>query len=169
MYLIYLFSTILEESSKLSDLAGYTARIGEFLEALDRVADEINEVEIEHPHHFQDDQTDTIEFEDVTLFSPRSKLIVSDLNLKITQGNHVAFIGPNGSGKTSILRALGKLWPCTEGKIHVPKVRLGKDLIFLPQLPYLIDGSLREQIVYPNTTPATKSKVYFFCKRIIIN
>ncbi|KAG2208279.1 hypothetical protein INT47_006135 [Mucor saturninus] len=156
MYLIYLFSTIIEESSKLSDLAGYTARIGEFLEALDRVADDIKVMEIDHPHHFQDDQTNAIEFEDVTLFSPRSKLIVSDLNLKISQGNHVAFVGPNGSGKTSVLRALAGLWPCTEGTIRIPKVRLGKDLIFLPQLPYLIDGSLREQIVYPNTTPAIK-------------
>lgn len=159
MYLIYLFSTIIEESSKLSDLAGYTARIGELLEALDQVADEIENIEIDHPHSRQvDDQSDTIEFKDVTLFSPRQKLIVHDLNLKINQGNHVAFIGSNGSGKTSILRALACLWPCSEGKVHVPRVRLGKDIVFLPQLPYLIDGSLRDQIVYPNTSPATKSR-----------
>lgn len=178
MYLIYLFSTILEQSSKLSDLAGYTARIGELLEALDEVTDEIENIEIDHPHR-QDDQSETIEFENVTLFSPRSKLIVHDLNLKINQGDHVAFTGPNGNfvtlilccsilptllrilgcGKTSILRALACLWPCSEGKVHVPKVRRGKDILFLPQLPYLIDGSLRDQIVYPNTTPTTQSKV----------
>lgn len=157
MYLIYLFTTIIEESSKLSDLAGYTARIGELLEALDEVADEIENVEIDHPDR-QDDQSDIIEFENVTLYSPRSKLIVREFNLKINQGNNVAFVGPNGSGKTSLLRALASLWPCNEGKVRVPRVQLGKDIIFLPQAPYLIDGSLRDQITYPSASPATKSK-----------
>ncbi|KAI9248694.1 ATP-binding cassette sub-family D member 4-like protein [Helicostylum pulchrum] len=156
MYLIYLFSTIIEESSKLSNLAGYTARIGELLEALDQVDDEIENIEIDHPHNRDDNQTDMIELEDITLYSPRSKLIVKDLNMKINQGDHVAIVGPNGSGKTSILRALAYLWPCSKGKVHVPKVKLGKDIVFFPQLPYIIDGSLREQILYPNTTPATK-------------
>jgi ATP-binding cassette subfamily D (ALD) protein 4 len=99
MYLIYLFSTILEQSTKLSDLAGYTARIGELLEALDQVANEIENIEIDHPHR-QDNQSETIEFEKVTLFSPRSKLIVHDFNLKINQGDHVAFTGPNGKSIT---------------------------------------------------------------------
>lgn len=157
MYLIYLFSTIIEQSSKLSDLAGFTARVGELLEALDQVAVEIENIEIDHPHR-KDEQSDIIKFENVSLYSPRSKIIVHDLNLRIEQGDHVAFIGPNGSGKTSILRALACLWPCSEGRVHVPKAKLGKDIIFLPQMPYLIDGSLRDQIVYPNTSPATKSK-----------
>lgn len=161
MYLIYLFSTIIEESSKLSNLAGYTARIGELLEALDQVADEIENIEIDHPHNREGNQTDIIEFEDVTLFSPRSELIIQDLNLKVNQGDHVAIVGPNGSGKTSILRALACLWPCSKGKVHVPKAKLGKDIVFFPQLPYLIDGSLRDQIVYPNTTPATMSTYIF--------
>ncbi|KAL7319957.1 hypothetical protein PS15m_003032 [Mucor circinelloides] len=155
MYLIYLFSTIIEQSTKLSDLAGFTARVGELLEALDQVALEIEKMETEHPVR-KEEQSDVIEFENVSLFSPRSKLIVHDLNLKIYQGDHVAFVGPNGSGKTSILRALACLWPCSEGRVHVPKVMMGKDIIFLPQMPYLIEGSLRDQIVYPNTTPATK-------------
>ncbi|OAD03035.1 hypothetical protein MUCCIDRAFT_178464 [Mucor lusitanicus CBS 277.49] len=155
MYLIYLFSTIIEQSTKLSDLAGFTARVGELLEALDQVAVEIEKMETEHPVR-KEEHSDIIEFENVSLFSPRSKLIVHDLNLKIYQGDHVAFVGPNGSGKTSILRALACLWPCSEGRVHVPKVIMGKDIIFLPQMPYLIEGSLRDQIVYPNTTPAAR-------------
>ncbi|CAO3629097.1 unnamed protein product [Mucor fragilis] len=155
MYLIYLFSTIIEQSTKLSDLAGFTARVGELLEALDQVAVEVEQMETEHPVR-KEEHSDIIEFENVSLFSPRSKLIVHDLNLKIYQGDHVAFVGPNGSGKTSILRALACLWPCSEGRVHVPKVIMGKDIIFLPQMPYLIEGSLRDQIVYPNTTPAAK-------------
>lgn len=92
MYLIYLFLTIIEESGKLSALAGYTARIGELLEGLDQISEEIDNIEIAHPHHIQYEQTDAIEFENVTLFSPHSKLIVSDLNLKINQDNHVVLL-----------------------------------------------------------------------------
>lgn len=33
------------------------------------------------------------------------------------------------------------LWPSSEGIIRVPK-----DILFLPQTPYLVDGSLRDQI-----------------------
>jgi ATP-binding cassette subfamily D (ALD) protein 4 len=50
MYLIFLFTQIIEQSSKLSDLAGYTARVGELLEALDQVDDEIENSEIDRPH-----------------------------------------------------------------------------------------------------------------------
>ena len=156
MYLIFIFSTIIEESSKLSDLAGYTARIGELLEALDQVDDEIENVEIDHPD--RQNESDIIEFENVTLFTPQSKLIVHEFNLKINPGNHVAFVGPNGSGKTSILRALACLWPCSEGKVRLPSAQKGKDIIFLPQLPYLIDGSLRDQLVYPGASKNSKSK-----------
>ncbi|KAI8646414.1 ATP-binding cassette sub-family D member 4-like protein [Parasitella parasitica] len=154
MYLIYLFSTMIEQSSKVSDLAGFTARIGELLEALDRVAVEVESIGTDHSRRKEEQSDDVIEFESVSLFSPRCKLIVHDLNLKIYQGDHVAFVGPNGSGKTSILRSLAGLWPCSEGRVLVPRVTFGRDIIFLPQLPYLIDGSLRDQILYPNTTPA---------------
>ncbi|CEP12827.1 hypothetical protein [Parasitella parasitica] len=154
MYLIYLFSTIIEQSSKLSDLAGFTARIGELLEALDKVAVEVESLGTDHSRRKEEQSNDLIEFENVSLFSPRSKLIIHDLNLKVCQGDNVAFVGPNGSGKTSILRSLAGLWPCSEGRVFVPRVTFGRDIIFLPQLPYLIDGSLRDQILYPNTTPA---------------
>ncbi|KAI8046983.1 ABC transporter transmembrane region 2-domain-containing protein [Gilbertella persicaria] len=146
MYLIFLFTSIIEQSSKCSDLAGYTARIGEILETFDSVSYTLDNIEIDCPHR-QDYSSDSIEIEDVKLVSPNSKVIVHDFNLKIKQGNHVAFVGVNGSGKTSILRALAGLWPCSEGRIC-----MSRDVLFLPQVPYLIEGSLRDQMLYPNTS-----------------
>ncbi|KAI8887908.1 ATP-binding cassette sub-family D member 4, partial [Backusella circina FSU 941] len=154
MYLIFLFTQIIEQSSKLSDLAGYTARVGELLEALDEVTDEIENSDMDQPYS-KGDESDAIVFENVTLYSPRSKVIVKNFNLSINQGSHVVFTGPNGCGKTSLLRALACLWPCSEGRLRVPKLKFGKDIIFLPQLPYLIEGSLRDQIVYPSSTLST--------------
>ncbi|CEG76689.1 hypothetical protein RMATCC62417_11549 [Rhizopus microsporus] len=144
MYLIFLFSTILQQSTKLSDLAGYTARIGELLEAMDQVVENLENVEIDHPHHF-DNGCDHIEFDHVTLYSPSRKLIVRDLCMTIQPGHHVVFTGSNGRGKTSILRTLAGLWPSSEGTVRVPK-----DILFLPQIPYLVEGSLRNQLGYPS-------------------
>ena len=49
MYLIFRFTVIIEQSTKLSDLAGYTARIGELLEVMDDVDNKLDSVSI---HHF---------------------------------------------------------------------------------------------------------------------
>ncbi|KAI9005801.1 ATP-binding cassette sub-family D member 4 [Phycomyces nitens] len=151
MYLIYQFTVIIEQSGKLSDLAGYTARVAELLEAMDNVDNEIENIEIDYPYR-EDDQSESIEFENVDLLSPRSKCVVLGFNLKINKGDHIVLTGPNGCGKTSILRALAGLWPCTKGRVRVPKFRQGKDIIFLPQVPYLVHGSLRDQIIYPSIT-----------------
>ena len=52
-----------------------------------------------------------VEFEDVSL-SFGARKIVNDLNLLITNGVRVGLVGPNGSGKTSLLRLLtGELEP----------------------------------------------------------
>ena len=64
-----------------------------------------------------------------------------------------------GSGKSSLLRALAGLWHCSTGRIRIPKDILGKDFVFLPQIPYLIDGSLREQIMYPYNSSTVTGNV----------
>lgn len=55
--------------------------------------------------------------EQVTLSVPSSgKQLIKDLSLRISQGNSVMIVGNTGTGKTSLLRALGGLWESTRGK-----------------------------------------------------
>ena len=54
--------------------------------------------------------------------------------------------GPSGSGKTSILRAIAGLWDTGHGRIDRPNLM---ETLFLPQKPYLILGTLRDQLCYP--------------------
>ncbi|ORY94202.1 ABC transporter transmembrane region 2-domain-containing protein [Syncephalastrum racemosum] len=149
MYLIFRFTTIIEQSSKLSDLAGYTARVGEFLEAVDAVEAKMDTVFIEGSTY-----GDGIEFEDVTLIAPNQKMLVSGFNLSIRSGEHTVVVGPNGAGKSSLLRAMAGLWPCASGRVSTPSKKVD-EMLFLPQEPYLVYGTLKEQIRYPTQASAT--------------
>lgn len=55
--------------------------------------------------------------ERVTFAVPSSgKLLIKDLNLRISHGNNLLIVGNTGTGKTSLLRVLSGLWESTQGK-----------------------------------------------------
>lgn len=61
--------------------------------------------------------------EHVSLAAPSGNLLVKDLNLRVTQGNHLLITGNTGTGKTSLLRILGGLWKCKQGECpNVPEM-----------------------------------------------
>jgi putative ATP-binding cassette transporter len=72
--------------------------------------------------------------------------MIADLNLTLTAGDSVVVKGPSGCGKTTLLRSLAQLWPQASGLVERPD---GWATLFLPQLPYLPLGNLRETVVYP--------------------
>ena len=75
-----------------------------------------------------------------------NKLIIRDLSLSINDNESLLVVGPSGCGKTSLLRMISGLWEPENGLIQKPKTG---DLLFIPQKPYMILGSLREQLCYP--------------------
>lgn len=65
--------------------------------------------------------------------------------IKVNQ--NTVIIGPNGSGKTALLRIMGGLWPFFKGSLYtIPSDRV----FFLPQTAYLPKGNLRDLIIYPD-------------------
>jgi len=91
--------------------------------------------------------SDAIVLRHVDLVPPRtSRQLIRDLNLTIAPGDRLLVVGPSGCGKTSFLRLVSGLWPPAAGQVERPPVG---ELMFIPQKPYMLLGSLREQLCYP--------------------
>eukprot|EP00942_MAST-04A_sp_MAST-4A-sp1_P002841 g2841.t1 len=106
------------------------------------------------------DTPDTIGFENVQVFTPTNNLLIKDLNFKIKRGTNMLLTGCNGSGKSSIFRCLGGLWSIPEGgRISKPggnSVGLNAAVFYLPQKPYNVLGTLRDQLCYPENKRVAK-------------
>lgn len=95
---------------------------------------------------------EALEIEGLDLQLPGGQPLVARTSLTIAAGDAVLISGSSGSGKSTLFRALAGLWPFGSGHIHVPA---GAKLMFLPQKPYMPQGSFAETLSYPE--PASES------------
>lgn len=77
----------------------------------------------------------------------QKKTILSQVNWKVTRGQHWAVLGLNGSGKTTLLNIInGYIWPST-GEVRVLEKQFGKtDLRELRKSIGWVSSSLQERI-----------------------
>ena len=152
---------------KLQKLSGFTSRVVDLLHSVESgegEEEEGKEMETKNNGIVQTSSNDDeIEFQNVTVFSPDNRLLIKDVSLKIKRGESLFITGANGAGKTSLFRVLAGLWKASEGVVLRPRNGLksikseggeGDDnavssLFYVPQRPYLVTGSLRDQILYP--------------------
>lgn len=113
-------------------------------------------------------------------------ILIRDLCFEIKESDHLLITGPSGSGKTSLLRASAGLWNYGRGQITFYNIddrdpqlpispngtsvneagefserwgkRISRKVFFLPQKPYMVLGTLRQQLLYPTWAEGSMSE-----------
>ena len=79
-----------------------------------------------------------ISFKDVN-FKYENTLVLSKVNFEISKGDYITFIGPNGGGKTTLIKLILDFIKPSKGKIkiNVDKKRIG----YVPQKAVNFDSN----------------------------
>jgi ATP-binding cassette subfamily B protein len=121
----------------------------------------LNEVMVEQPE-IKDapgaesrDITGEIEFRGLN-FSYEGKPVLHDVNLRIPAGSSLAIVGPTGSGKTTLVNLIPRIYDAEPGMVLVDGcpirefslASLRKSIGFVPQETFLFSDRIRENIAF---------------------
>lgn len=125
---------------------------------------------VREPYNKPPRSTDGIVFQDLDfdyVLKDHTKPVFKNLNLKINLNECTLIMGEIGSGKSTLISLLLKFKVPTKGEIFlngVPYEKIShtelRDIIFyLPQIPYLLNRTIFENIVYGHENQVTREQV----------
>ncbi len=126
-------------------------RINEVLDSVDEITDPKEEKQCL--------EKGVVEFKNVSFHYPgASENIFSDVSFKANKGETVAIIGATGSGKTTLINLIPRLYDCTSGEVKIDGVNvkdlkqetLHKKIGFIPQKGLLFSGTIKSNLMLGN-------------------
>ena len=103
-----------------------------------------------------------IEFKNVSFSYNNNDMILENLSFKINENETVAIVGKTGSGKSTILSLIDKLYEINSGKITIDNIdindfdkdSLRNNISIITQSPYIFNFTIKENLslVKPNMT-----------------
>ncbi|MFA6698473.1 MAG: ABC transporter ATP-binding protein [Eubacteriales bacterium] len=132
----------------LTDMGKTLVSVGRIQEILERPVESQDEDSVEAPINGD------IVFENVDFEYEKGKPILKNLSFRVKQGQTVAILGPTGSGKSSLVHLLQRLYDYTAGSITIGGVELKKidkkwlrrQVGLVLQEPFLYSKTIKENI-----------------------
>ncbi len=136
---LYTFLQSLENSGSISTVVDTEFNATDKSTETEEISDTLTTIKIQ--------TADRLALENMTLQTPNGqRTLVADLSINLPQGEGLLVRGPSGCGKSSLLRSIVGLWDTGSGTILRPPL---DQMLFLPQKPYMVLGTLRDQLLYP--------------------
>lgn len=133
----------------LSQMAPMTVRLAEIVEKMDSLSQRSQDKS--EIMHIKYKTGNYIKLKQVDVETPGGEQkLLKDVSFTITEGQSLLIMGQTGSGKSSLLRAMAGLWTRGSGEIIMPP---RETVFFMPQKPYMVIGSLKDQLTYPVKRP----------------
>lgn len=97
-----------------------------------------------------------IQYSNVSFSYDDGRPVLENINITIEKGQTVAFVGPSGAGKTTLVNLLARFYEITEGEITIDGVNiqdvtmssLRQQIGIVQQDVFLFDGTIRENVLY---------------------
>ncbi|MBD2362837.1 peptidase domain-containing ABC transporter [Anabaena minutissima FACHB-250] len=135
------------------------------LERLSDIVDTPQEAEIDRYNIPLPEIQGSIKYENVSFrFANNGPLQLSSVNLEIPQGKFIGIVGQSGSGKSTMMKLLLRLYDVESGRILIDGYDIAKVELYslrrqvgvVPQETLLFDGTVQENIALTNPDATTE-------------
>lgn len=154
------------------DLLSFMKSIGQIKQSLEKI-DRYTKKNIEYHHHNIDSEPQLhISYKDVCL-SINNRVILDNITTSIASGTKVGIIGNSGSGKSSFVNLLLRIYEPTKGVVllsennitEIKKDLLNNQICYIASNMYLFDRSVKENIAYGSRN-TTLEQIYSAAKLV---
>jgi len=145
LYSQRLFEPLRQMAERFTQIqGGLTAieRINELLEEEIEIKDKYESNRVIKKYKFKG----KIEFKNVYFYYKKNEYVIKDLSFKINPGENIAFVGPTGSGKTTLIRLLCRLYEPQRGDILIDDINIKN--IPLKELRNMLGVVLQDTFIF---------------------
>jgi len=156
IYLVFQFTKLFDQIRSFGDVLATGKRVVEIGAEIKKETQDFNSESIVNGSDLivnescRDD--DVINLDQIVcvsgLTNSKPRKLFEKMSFELGNGQSMIIEGENGTGKTSLSRLLAGLWHADQGTIKLPR-----NVMFLQETPVLTDGTLMEQIIYPDHVP----------------